>query len=124
MRQQRNSNATSPAHAVRGVAEKVAELRLNSVHTHHRHFVSAQGALPFLEFIMYYTDTQIQSYLLTRMTVLASLHGYTVRQIFSKFIAHFDGNERRQFGRRVLLGKLPLRQVDDTHNALKYAVVK
>ena len=44
MRQQRNSNATSPAHAVRGVASKVAELRLNSVHTHHtRPFASAQG---------------------------------------------------------------------------------
>ena len=74
-----------------------------------------------------YTDAQIQSYLSTRMNALTSPHGYTVRQIFSKFITHFDGNERRQFGRRikkmVQLGKLPLRQVDDTHKALKYAVV-
>ena len=107
MRQQRNSNATSPAHAVRGVASKVAELRLNSVHTHHtRPFASAQGALlPFQEFIMY-TDAQIQSYLSTRMNALTSPHRYTVRQIFSKFITHFDGNERRQFGSRVQLGKL------------------
>lgn len=73
---------------------------------------------------MYYTDAQIQSYLSTRVTVLTSPHGYTVRQIFSKFIAHFDGNERRQFGSRVQLGKLSLRQVDDTHKALKYAIVE
>ena len=53
-----------------------------------------------------YTDAQIQSYLSTRMNALTSPHGYTVRQIFSKFITHFDGNERRQFGSRVQLGKL------------------
>jgi hypothetical protein len=61
------------------------------------------------------------------MDKLTSPHGYTVRQIFSKFIAHFDGNERRQFGRRikkmVLLGNLPLWQSDNTHKALKYAAM-
>lgn len=45
-----------------------------------------------------YTDEQIQHYLETR---ISSLKPRTVRQIFSKFIAHFDANERRLFGRRI-----------------------
>lgn len=78
---------------------------------------------------MYYTDAQITHFLATRITSLKPGEEYTVRQIFSKFIAHFDAAECQQFGTRISkmvdLGKLPLQKQKkrSPHKALKYVII-